>query len=301
VLELVNRVCGDGELLGRLFGPEAASRWQWEEHASAPPLAAPSRHGEARVEIVPGKGEGRMERLVALLGELGVGRRDCTCGVLVRDNAGVREITDLLRDAGLDVIEDGRREPAKDHPAGVLVTALLEWLSDPAHGLARGVVAMSPLAPVLLAAHGGSWSAVWSGLTTEIAERGMAAVMAELAAHRGAEWTPFGRRRMDDLIAALEEMDGDGGVSLREAADRLRRMQLVQGSGLAAVQVMTIHKAKGLGFDIVVLPEISGDAIPSARNFSLAAGPGWLTLPPPQWARQLIPEIRAAVRWAWSH
>ncbi|RYD32412.1 MAG: hypothetical protein EOP85_21770, partial [Verrucomicrobiaceae bacterium] len=82
VLALVNTVCGDTATLRELFG-DAAAAWEWQEHFPAKPLAAPEKSGEARVEVVEGKIEERLERLVALLKELGVGERPMTCGVLV--------------------------------------------------------------------------------------------------------------------------------------------------------------------------------------------------------------------------
>ena len=36
---------------------------------------------------------------------------------------------------------------------------------------------------------------------------------------------------------------------------------------------MTIHKAKGLGFDVVILPEIPDDGIPQSQYFEVAEGP----------------------------
>jgi ATP-dependent exoDNAse (exonuclease V) beta subunit len=76
-------------------------------------------------------------------------------------------------------------------------------------------------------------------------------------------------------------------------------MEISQSPGVAAVQVMTIHKAKGLGFDVVVLPDIPTDAIPQAQYFKLAAADGWLSQAPVKWARRLLPALREAEdRWA---
>jgi ATP-dependent exoDNAse (exonuclease V) beta subunit len=62
---------------------------------------------------------------------------------------------------------------------------------------------------------------------------------------------------------------------------------------------MTIHKSKGLGFDIVILPEIPDQGLPQAQRFEVAEGAGWLSQTPPKWARDIIPEMRAAEeRWA---
>ena len=99
-------------------------------------------------------------------------------------------------------------------------------------------------------------------------------------------------------MAALADLDARGGATPREAAEWLERLQVSQSPGIAAVQVMTIHKAKGLGFDVVVLPDVPKDSIPSAQYFDVAEGAGWITQTPPKWARDLIPEMREAeARW----
>ena len=298
VLALVNRVCGDLTTMKSLFGT-AADRWQWQEHVSAKPLQDPARHGEARVEMVEGNWEERLARTAEVLGELGIGQRALSCGVLVRGNKQVREVADALRGAGFDVIEEGRREPAKDHPAGVAIANLLKWAADPAQRFAREVVAMSPLATILLTRCGGDWDAAWAGLTGRIAEAGMAAAVEEVVAACWTGWMGFGRRRAGDLIGALQAMDAQGGVTLREAADRLARLEVSQSPGVAAVQVMTIHKSKGLGFDVVVVPDLPTDSIPQAQYFTLATADDWLTQTPPKWAREILPEMREAeARWA---
>ncbi len=298
VLELVNQVCGDMATLRDLFGA-AAERWQWQEHVAAAPLQAPARRGEARVEVVEGKWDERLARLTELLGELGIGQRALSCGVLVRNNDKVRAVTDALREAGFEVIEEGRREPAKDNPVGVALWHLLKWLADPADAFAREVVAMSPLAAVALGRFGGAWDAVWEGLTARAAELGFAGMVEELVEACWAEWSDFGRRRAGDLIAVLAALDTQGGGTLREAADRMGRLEVSQSPGVAAVQVMTIHKAKGLGFDVVVVPDVPSDGIPQTQHFTVAEGDGWLSQTPPKWARDILPEIREPeARWA---
>ncbi|MEI6655924.1 MAG: UvrD-helicase domain-containing protein, partial [Verrucomicrobiota bacterium] len=298
VLELVNCVCGNMEVMRGLFGV-AAERWQWQEHVAAVPLQAPERRGEARVEVVDGKWPERLARLASLLGELEIGRRAVSCGVLVRNNDKVREVADHLRAAGFDVIEEGRREPAKDNPVGLALGHLLKWLADPVDVFAREVVAMSPLMEILRGRWGEAWDGIWEGLSERAATVGFAAMIEEVVEPCWGGWSDFGRRRAGDLIAALAELDAQGGATVREAADRVERLEVSQSPGVAAVQVMTIHKAKGLGFDVVVVPDVPGDGIPQAQRFTVAEGDGWISQPPPKWARDILPAMREAeARWA---
>ena len=297
VLALVNQVCGDVTTLRELFG-DAANRWDWQDHLAAEPLTLTAKRGEARVEVV-GDWDQRLDRLAEILHELGVGQRAMTCGVLLRGNAKAREVADFLRTHGFDVIEEGRREPAHDNPVGIAIANLLQWLADPADMFAREVIEMSPLAAVLRARHGTSWRLIWTELTDIGSRCGFAAMIEDVIAPCWPAWSDFGRRRAGDLLAALAALDAQGGVSIKEAADWIARLEVAQSPGVAAVQVMTLHKAKGLGFDVVVLPEVPDTLVPQAQYFEVAEGPDWLTQTPPQWARALIPELRdAETRWA---
>ncbi|GAA5123015.1 UvrD-helicase domain-containing protein [Luteolibacter yonseiensis] len=298
VLALVNQVCGDTATMRELFG-DAAAMWQWQQHVSAAPLAVPHKHGEARVEVVEGKWEERLERLGGLLDELGVGTRGMTCGVLVRSNAKVREVADVLRAKGFDVIEEGRREPSKDNPVGITLNHLLKWLANPADAFSREVVAMSPLGPALAAGYGDYWQQVWEGLLGIASESGFSRMVGQVVESCWADWSDFDRRRAGDVMTALASLDAQGGATPQEAAEWIERLEVSQSPGVAAVQVMTIHKSKGLGFDVVVLPEIPNDSIPSAQYFDVAEGRGWITQTPPKWARDLIPELRdAEAEWS---
>lgn len=300
VLALVNQVCGDAATMRELFG-EASANWEWQAHFSATPLADPAKRGEARVELVEGKWDERLERLGGLLVELGVGERPLTCGVLVRSNALVRKVADELRAKGFDVIEEGRREPAKDNPVGITLGHLLKWLANPADSFAREVVEMSPLAGVLRAKFGEHWQQVWEGLLGSASRVGFAGMIEEVVEDCWVDWSDFGRRRAGDIMMALAGLDAQGGATPQQAAEWIERLEVSQSPGIAAVQVMTIHKAKGLGFDVVVLPDVPNDGIPSSQYFDVAEGEGWISQTPPKWARELIPEMREAeAAWAAS-
>jgi ATP-dependent exoDNAse (exonuclease V) beta subunit len=297
VLALVNQVCGDMATLRELFGATAA-RWDWQDHVSASPLTRPANSGEARVEVV-GDWDERMERLAEILHELGIGQRAMTCGVLLRGNTKARKVADFLREQGFDVIEEGRRQPAQDNPVGIVIAHLLKWLANPADPFAREVIEMSPLAGVLRARHGSPWRDIWQALTEEVSQHGFAGMIEGIIEDCWPAWSDFGRRRSGDLLAALATLDSQGGVSPREAAAWLERLEVSQSPGVAAVQVMTVHKAKGLGFDVVVLPEVPDESCPQAQHFDVAEGADWLTQTPPQWARAIVPEMRdAEALWA---
>lgn len=298
VLAPVNRVFGDAETMTRLFGAAAASKWEWENHVSAEPLRDPAKAGYSWVEVIGGD-EDKTERVIALLRELGVGEKRISCGVLMNTNKHVRELADALREAGFQVVEEGAREPGKDHPVGVLVWQLLRWLADPSDNFAQQTVMMSPLRPVLEERFGTAWQAAWEKLGGLVSEGGFAGMAGEMLAALHGQLGDFGRRRAADLLEALRELDRQGVITAKEAADWIGRMKISQSPGVAAVQVMTVHKSKGLGFDVVILPDVPKDKIPDFSHYHTVLGKTWLSAAPAQWARAMIPELREAEeRWS---
>lgn len=292
VLDLVNRVCGDLSLMEQLFG-SAARRWTWDEHRSA----RPEVRGVARVEQVRDR-EHALERTVELLRSLGAGVVSRSFGVLVRTNDEVKEVADHLRLEGFDVVEEGRRLPASDQPLGIALQHLLTWLANPANLFARRVVEMSPLASVVTRGGQWCWERAWDEATRWVAQAGFADFLGHVVEELGVELSPHGQRRSRELIAAMEAFDFEGGTSPREAAKWLARLESAQVAGDAAIQVMTIHKSKGLGFDVVILPEVSRSQIPQMGRFEVAQQPGWLCSPPPAWVRAQVPElVEAEQRW----
>jgi len=290
VLELVNAVCGDLETIRSLFGERVASRWRWEDHVAARKGIA----GEARVEVVEGDAEARCARLIELLDELGVRERQLSCGVLLRTNAQVRDTAEALRVAGFEVIEEGSRKPTEDNPVGVTLRHLIRWLADPADRFARRVLEMSPLGAVVSGRFGESWAAAWEGMLELAREEGFAGLAEVVLEGHREPLSDFGRRRAADVLAALAAFDAAGGGGAREALRWIEGLEVSQSPGVAAVQVMSIHKSKGLGFDLVVLPEIESRQVPDAGRFEVAAGEGWLLQPPARWVRDLVPPLREA-------
>lgn len=296
VLAPVNRVFGDKAGMRELFG-EAATRWEWEEHVPARHLRKPENAGYSRIEVMD-KDE-KTERVIGLLKSLGVGRKRISCGVLMSTNEKVKALADELRAAGFQVVEEGEREPGKDHPVGVMIWQLLRWLADPADRFAGRTVMMSPLKAVLDARFGGAWQAAWEGLGGRISAVGFAGMVGELVEPLLDGWETFGKRRAEDLLEALGDLDRQGVVTAREAADWIGRRKVSQSPGVAAVQVMTIHKSKGLGFDVVLLPDVPSKKIPDLTHYRTVTGEGWITMAPAQWVRAMIPELsEAESRWA---
>ena len=293
VLDLVNAICGDGAALESLFGKALRQRWVWEDHVSA----APDVTGESRVSVVPKGGSGTA--MVAQLKRLGVGKKRLSCGVLVRSGKQVKEVADLLRSEGFDVIEEGKRRPCSDHAIGVALCHFVRWLADPANSFSREVVAMCPLNDGLERLTEGGWFSRWEASMERIQRIGYARFLGQLINPEWVALSEYGRRLASDIIAALAEFHASGKASPRAARDWISDLEISQTPGAAAVQVMTIHKSKGLGFDVVMLPGMSDSQIPDDSYFKVARGKDWLLQVPAKWVREQIGVLREAhERWA---
>jgi ATP-dependent exoDNAse (exonuclease V) beta subunit len=293
VLDFVNQVCGDATTMTELFG-DAANSWNsgWEKHISAKPLSAPDKSGHARVEIV--EKDDLTSRVISQLHDLGIGTKELSCGILVSKNDEVREWADALREEGFQVVEEGVREPGRDHPVGVMIWHLLRWLADPSDTFAKQVVIMSPLGEIFTNQYGKDFRVTWDVISTKCSEIGFSETIRELLEPISETWQAFGKHRFEDILQALKQLDDQGVVLVKDAADWIGRMKISQSPGVAAIQVMTIHKSKGLGFDVVILPGVSNDKIPSLTHFNSLKTETWTSSAPPSWVRKVIPELREA-------
>ena len=151
---------------------------------------------------------------------------------------------------------------------------LADWLADPADPFARDALAMSPLEAVIQHQFNVKERSPWEELLAEARSEGFAIVIERLVAPLWGTLSEFGRRRLGDILRSVEEFDHSGNGTPRALRDWLAGLEISQAPGDAAVQVMTIHKSKGLGFDVVVLPELSDEQVPDRAKYNVAKSPG---------------------------
>lgn len=184
--------------------------------------------------------------------------------VLVRGNAQGRRCADVLRRRlpGIPVVHEGVGGIA-DNPVVTLLLALVRAAAHPADTLARLHVAMSPLAAPASAS-----SLLSLPLLSAIHDLGFAGALrpwGDRLALRPDD--AFGRQRLREFLAAAEEFDASGSRDADAFEDFIRAYQVRAQAAAGAVRVMTIHQAKGLGFDAVFVP-----FDPQARSFGDVRG-----------------------------
>ncbi|MEN6406664.1 MAG: UvrD-helicase domain-containing protein [Thermoguttaceae bacterium] len=178
-------------------------------------------------------------------------------GVLVRRNAAVARLIFELRQRGVDASEEGGN-PLTDSPAVELVLSLLTLADHPGDTVARFHAAHSPLAGALGL---GDWRDAEAAQRFSLDLR--QSLMMDGYGPTIYRWTKqlaaaCDRRDLSRLLQLVELAHGYDVLASARADDfiALVRQRRIQNPSSAEVRVMTVHQAKGLQFDIVVLPEL---------------------------------------------
>lgn len=183
-------------------------------------------------------------------------------GVLVGSNECAKQLIALLRARRVQASGESGASVGDD-PAVQLLLQVLRLADHPGDTTASWLLSRSCLAEYLgLAVEPGrllpSSSATLRAsraLRQRFARQGVAEVAAEIIAELRQRTRPELTARLDQLLVMMNRFDQDAETRLGQVADYLEQVALEEG-GSASLRVMTVHKAKGLEFDVVVLPEL---------------------------------------------
>jgi ATP-dependent exoDNAse (exonuclease V) beta subunit len=183
-----------------------------------------------------------------------------TLGVLVRGNDAVRRLIFALHRVGVAASAEGG-SPISDDPAVGVILSALRFADHPSDSAARFHLCHSPLAEALKLAGEAVLAPPRAALEIRRAllRHGFAATVTRWAHFLAPQCDARGAQRLMQLIELAEEYDQRSNArSAMRAGEFVNfvKAQLVEEPTPSAVRVMTIHRAKGLEFDIVVLPEL---------------------------------------------
>ncbi|MFA4836820.1 MAG: 3'-5' exonuclease, partial [Dehalococcoidia bacterium] len=272
VIDAVNRVFSD--LSGKL--PQGAvDQWHqiYQQHQCQ--KGAVPEHGYAALlepdslsgEIKPTE-EDRFGIVAHLLKEIDPAGRGLSVGILMRTNNNSVKIVNFLRSQcrDMNILNEGRGS-ILDNPVVALLLSLVKFAAHPGDTLAWRHLQMSPLGQYL-EYKGLDRSALPPALLREIQSNGFGPFLRHWGdiLNTVHPLDGFGRKRLADLIDAAGQFDSGGSRDSNEFLLFIESYEIHELAAGNAVRVMTVHQSKGLGFDIVILPDLQGKAIDKAEE-----------------------------------
>jgi ATP-dependent exoDNAse (exonuclease V) beta subunit len=267
VIAMVNTVFGNEAAISTLFPGTASTAWnkEWLDHETAKPEL-----GGQAVLLHADDEEGRFATALRLLHEIEPLERGLTCALLVQKNDTAARLADYLRrEGGLPAVAESDLHVCTDNPPGAALLALVKAAAHPGDTLAHGHLKMTPLGASLAA----------EGLATpeELTRRVLGQIHAEGFERTMDTWLrrleprldpedAFSRERARQFTAAAGQFDATGSRDVAEFIAFMERHTVREADTAAVVRVMTVHKAKGLGFDLVILPDLEGTRLDGRRE-----------------------------------
>jgi ATP-dependent helicase/nuclease subunit A len=310
VIDSINAVFN--KLPIELIPAPVIERWGkiWQEHGCAEG-SVPSQGYTALIEpvCIDGKAvpvEERYRVVADLVNEISPLKRNLSVAVLVRSNKAGKEVVDYLRAncPSTHITHEGIATII-DNPISAIMLSLVKFAFHPGDTLAWRHIQMSPLGKYI-ETENISREELPVILLHEIYDYGFQ----KFLRHWGAELEScctldgFGRMRLVQLTDAAAEFDKDGSRNGGAFLRFMNEYQIHEAASENAVRVMTIHQSKGLGFDIVILPDLqSKNIIRSEPDFlvgqEVACGkPAWLLKLPRRLVAEADPVLAAALKTA---
>ncbi len=270
VLDAVNAIFTDMQSNDALRPSSAAMHavMEWDERFGEHVAGRKNMPGAARLSVADDREDGEescndenqsvLQSCVDRVADARGRAPKATIAVLVRRGADLRTILSMLKHRGIDASEQ-RGNPLADAPSVAAAVSMLSLIEHPGHSAALYHVANSPLGRALglIDPHDDDAARrVTAKLRRKIAITGCADVLSDWLEVCADSMDARGVARFEQFIDAAEAFDiaATGGPAQLAKIAETRR---VDEPGRAPVRVMTIHGAKGLEFDVVVVPLVS--------------------------------------------
>ena len=271
VISAVNGLFGDSGLIRDHFLWAAADKWLgiWQDHISRfdaqdiTDVNAVQTAGCVALASVPkDKDSGNIARCIyKLISEIGVRRRQLSCAVLVQDNKYAQEIAESLRSLAT---EEGNKDfpPVSceldknivyDNPTCCAIAALASLLAHPEDTAARGYINMTPLR-----GFAGNDFELLDNLRNLAQNYGYATLVekaAEYLLQKDVAPDKFTRERLYQMRLIARKFDNTRRGDAADFTEYLETASMRETSAVGTIEIMTIHKSKGLDFDVVFLPD----------------------------------------------
>lgn len=309
VVDAVNRVFG--ELPANYLPAEAIAGWKtvWSKHETlnkkAAGYAALLQHPSLAESGEEYEAEARYQLVADLLNEIQPVRRGIGVGILTRDNKACSELVNILRREcpGIGFVHEGKAGIVENELAQSLL-ALVRLAAHPGDEFAWQHVRMTPLAEALKKDNIDR-NNISARLLAGIESRGFLFFITEWGGRfaKVCALNEYGRHCLARLEKAAAEFDVSGSRGCNAFLRFMEDYEVHEEASRGSVRIMTIHQAKGLGFDLVILPQLQHRTrmnMVKAEPAELVYGnkafdPGWILSPPKRVIMERDPVLNARI------
>ncbi|NOX99814.1 MAG: UvrD-helicase domain-containing protein [Verrucomicrobia bacterium] len=301
VIEMVNQAFDDRDLLKQWLPDAAVDAFHWKKHSCSNKtegLGGYAALWHPNVEKV--KEEDVLDLLVETVKEIDPLGRGLSCAILCRGGKMIDKVMDRLRSAGIEEVDGGAKaSAATDNPVTLALLSLIKLAGHPGDTFAEGHLAMTAIGDWMKREACSKGKLVMESLRLIHAEgfEQLVELWQQRLKESGDLDDAFACYRLSALKSMARNFDEDGDRSVDGFLDFVRGQKMQETSSGNAIQVMTIHNSKGLGFDVVILPELTGGSktlthVDSGLSQGATEGEAWVMDMPNKEFQQLDPLLK---------
>ena len=253
---------------------ETVANWReaWVDHEPRPERLGQGFAQFRTLEVDKDDGDGADQAaldkaVLEIIREVDPVGRGINCAIIVRTRAALDHYVALLRGQKdpIPVAAEGRVNPCLKSPEGLALFALVKFLVSPIDRIAQEQFLASPFG--FLARKDSA--AFHTQALGQIAESGLAATLSDWVRH-AVRKSLVDATRVEAFIAAASDYDAQKkpGEDLRNFVEFVDHRIEQESETPGVVRVMTTHFSKGLGMDMVILPELGGKGLSELRDTS---------------------------------
>lgn len=255
IIDTVNRVFGR---LSERIDPDVRRVWSshWHEH-DCEASVVPAHGYSALIELAKsGRDEDvtdhdqRYNAAAEVLAGIDPIARGLSVAILCRGNPSAQRMAEVLRAQlpDLPVVLEGQVF-ITDNPAVSLMLSLLQWAEHPGDRFAWCHLLMSPLSVFPLSS---------GEILRGVQEHGFRITLTSWVEKLESvhALTDFERMRIAQLLDHAALADQEASRRIDRFVEMIRQVTVEEATSRNAVRIMTIHKSKGLDFDVVILPDL---------------------------------------------
>ncbi|MCD8533552.1 MAG: UvrD-helicase domain-containing protein [Verrucomicrobia bacterium] len=265
IVRFINLIFHPDNWAARMREPDILSQWMWKDHITA----RPDQPGHIAV-LTPASADSlshnsesiSLEKLgitINIVKQINPMGRGLSCAVLVRSNQEAHNVALALRAAGIPAALAADIPIASDNLIVPAILSMIQFLIHPLDTFAYNHFLMTPLA-ALFKSERLSPDDFHAIQLSRLLRLGISNWIDDLLSKISSsphQLDPFHSRRAHQLLGAAQQFEELHNSGLDAFIEYIQSYTIQEQGNISEIQVITIHKAKGLGFDMVVLPQLN--------------------------------------------